>query len=169
MTLLLKSLEEEGFNREKVESELDYSPNYIGQQISKGGNKKIVKALERLLQKAKNERAGQPVNPKAILPIGDLRVTLKDHFDLMREHTDFVKDHASLMQRLVEARLLKSGKVSSGAGRKTPRNLPGAPGARKSRFEEKTSVDKSRVQDRRAEQDKSHVKDKSNKVQGKKG
>ena len=53
MILLLKSLEDDGYDRARIEKELDYSPNYIGQQLSKGGNDKIVKALQRLLQKAK--------------------------------------------------------------------------------------------------------------------
>lgn len=100
MLSLLKSLEEYGFDKEKIENELDYSPNYIGQQISKGGNETIVKSLQRLLQKAKSDRAGRPVDPNERLPMGDLKITLKDHFDLLKEH-------ASIMKRIVEAKLLE--------------------------------------------------------------
>lgn len=52
------------------------------------------------------------------LPVGGLKVTLKDHFDLMKEHTEYIKKHASIMERLVEARLLQKEDASSAAPKK---------------------------------------------------
>lgn len=69
-----------------------------------------------------------------IIPLGNLQVTLKDHFDLMKEHTEYVKKHASIMERLVEARLLKPEEVNSDESRKNTRRPRGAQGGR--RFQE---------------------------------
>jgi hypothetical protein len=93
---LVDSLENLGFTRSRIEKELHYSENYIDQQISKGGNKRFLKALQDLLQKATKEASASDT----LLPLGNLRVTLKDHFDLL-------KDYNSLMKRIVETRLLE--------------------------------------------------------------
>lgn len=49
---LLESLKKKGYTRARIESDLGYSENYIDQILSKGGNKKVVGALSRMLQNA---------------------------------------------------------------------------------------------------------------------
>lgn len=45
---VLDSLKNHGFDRDAIEKRLDYSKNYIDQQLSKGGNKKFLGSLKRL-------------------------------------------------------------------------------------------------------------------------
>lgn len=98
------------------------------------------------------------------LPLGGLKVTLKDHFDLMKEHTEYVKKHASIMERLVEARLLEPGTSNSDdPQRKTQKVRQETQGPRKRKYPEdpvRTSGDKLKVQDHLNEQDSIRVKDK---------
>lgn len=47
---LVNELEKLGLSRGAIELELAYSPNYIGQMISRGSNVKIVAALKMLLR-----------------------------------------------------------------------------------------------------------------------
>lgn len=49
--LLIKELQKLGLNRRDIEEKLDYSPFYLDTNLSKGGNKKVVSALTRLLEK----------------------------------------------------------------------------------------------------------------------
>lgn len=42
---VLDSLKAAGFDRGKIEEDMDYSVNYIDQVLSKGGNKKFLKAM----------------------------------------------------------------------------------------------------------------------------
>lgn len=42
---VLDSLKEAGFDRGKIEEDMGYSVNYIDQTLSKGGNKKFLKAM----------------------------------------------------------------------------------------------------------------------------
>lgn len=53
------------------------------------------------------------------LPVGDLAITLKDHFELLKDkdrlresHEVTLKEYASIMRRIIEARLLP-GNISS--------------------------------------------------------
>jgi hypothetical protein len=58
----LNVLKNKGLNRAQIESELGYANNYIDQQLSKGGNKRFVKALRDLvdkLQKAIPDKSDQ--------------------------------------------------------------------------------------------------------------
>src|SRR4051794_15618981 len=48
---LLFELKAKGWDRKKIETELKYSPNYISQQLSKGGNEKLYNHLQSLLKK----------------------------------------------------------------------------------------------------------------------
>lgn len=48
---LLFELKAKGWDRKKIEAELKYSPNYISQQLSKGGNEKMHSLLLSLLKK----------------------------------------------------------------------------------------------------------------------
>lgn len=56
---LLNSLKKRGFDRGRIEKDLNYSENYIDQTLSKGGNKRFLNSLRdyanRMLQKAIHE------------------------------------------------------------------------------------------------------------------
>jgi hypothetical protein len=53
---VLETLKSKGYTRDRIESELKYSKNYIDQTLSKGGNKRFLNAItalnDRLLQNA---------------------------------------------------------------------------------------------------------------------
>jgi hypothetical protein len=42
---VLDSLKQAGFDRGRIEKDMEYSPNYIDQTLSKGGNKRFLKAM----------------------------------------------------------------------------------------------------------------------------
>lgn len=107
---LLVSLKIHGLDRDAIEQKLRYSPNYIDQQLSKGGNKRFVQALEDLLQKTISVAHPDDIE----LSVGKLKVTLKDHFDLLKEkdrirenHEATLKEYTSIMKRIIEAKLLE--------------------------------------------------------------
>lgn len=54
--IILESLKKAGYERGAIEKELEYSVNYIDQVLSKGGNKRFLKAIKKfknqILQKA---------------------------------------------------------------------------------------------------------------------
>jgi hypothetical protein len=44
---------------------------------------------------------------KKVLPLGDLEITLQDHFNLLQKFNDKVDSYAATMQRIIEAKLLE--------------------------------------------------------------
>jgi hypothetical protein len=44
---LLETLKAMGYTRARIEDDLGYSPKYISQQLSKGGNQRLLKALQK--------------------------------------------------------------------------------------------------------------------------
>lgn len=155
MILLLKWLEEEGLNRSAVEKKLGYSENYLVQQLSKGGNRRIMRALEDLLEKARKDNAMKEVDPNAALPSGNLKVTLNDYFELMKEHAAMAKQHAEVMSRIVEAKILEPAETNSGDPQKMFQQSLEKAGARKNRLpgdQVRTSGGKSKVQDHQSGQ-----------------
>lgn len=47
------------------------------------------------------------------VPLGDLRVTLKDHFELMQAKDALYREYTSVMKRIIEAKLLEPNNSSS--------------------------------------------------------
>lgn len=50
---LLSDLKNLGIGRKEIEEEFGYSPNYISQALSKGGNEKLLLNLKKMLQNAR--------------------------------------------------------------------------------------------------------------------
>ncbi|PUZ25057.1 hypothetical protein DCC81_12145 [Chitinophaga parva] len=55
---LLNILKSQGFDRSQIEQELAYSDNYIAQQLSKGGNPKLLAKLKKLVA-SRNMKAAE--------------------------------------------------------------------------------------------------------------
>lgn len=52
---LLSDLKKAGWGRKEIEEEFGYTPNYIAQALSRGGNPKLLQNLQKLLKRVKAE------------------------------------------------------------------------------------------------------------------
>lgn len=64
---LLFDLKVLGWTRKDVEQEYAYSPNYITQALSKGGNDKLLYNLTRLIERIKSEQNAKPSAPGDVM------------------------------------------------------------------------------------------------------
>lgn len=110
---LLNSLKQNGYSRSKIETELNYSENYIDQQLSKGGNNKFLLALRRLhstvLEKA-TDVEGLEIEGREGKGKGVQSLPRKDDISLQAIHnlTETGKIHAENQKVMVsnESRLI---------------------------------------------------------------
>lgn len=111
---LLSELEAFGLDRDKVERELSYSPNYIGQLLSRQCNEKVVTALKMLLKiKLLEAELGRSA------PIPESRNKAEDFgkiVDLLEKinsNLNETKHHEVINQSLIKTSLLQSAKVEA--------------------------------------------------------
>jgi Mg2+ and Co2+ transporter CorA len=117
---LLHKLKLLGYERARIEADLDYSANYLDQILSKGGNKKIVSRLDRyyneVLQKQHKGKKDVKVLPEQ--EIGDVMgdvyerlIRLEAHIEvyesaiaglLAENKTDFIEKVGVLRSRIQE-------------------------------------------------------------------
>lgn len=90
---LLEILSNNGLTKPDIEKRLGYSPNYIGQIVSKGGNERVYKSLQKLLHNAKPDNSPIPteitqlVNSNAILAESNKKLV-----DMLHSTAGFQKD-----------------------------------------------------------------------------
>lgn len=125
---LLSELERFGLSREDVEKEMCYSPNYLGQLLSRQSNEKIVKALKMLLRiKVLEQELGYVKEiPKARSREDDLKevvTILKEiHASLNQTNASLseVKHTDLLNQVLLKTSILQSAKVEASITKANP-------------------------------------------------
>lgn len=113
--LILESLKNAGYDRGRIEEELGYSDNYIDQVLSKGGNKRFLRAIAsfegRILQKATPIK-GSPFSveePSVLyntLPLGGLNITLKDYFELLKESAIKAEEREKEYLEIIKTKLI---------------------------------------------------------------
>lgn len=112
---LLNELEKFGLSREDVEKELSYSPNYIGQLVSRQTlNEKIVTALKMLLRiKVLEKELGYTAEvPKAPNKEDDLKEVVSILKDI-HASLNATRQMDELNQCLLKTSILQSAKVES--------------------------------------------------------
>lgn len=102
---VLESLKMAGFDRGKIESDMEYSVNYIDQVLAKGGNKKFLKAMiiyrMAMLQNPISENNTSNENDRLIQQIESRRRDAEKMAEKMEQHYEDAKaDKSRLFDQL---------------------------------------------------------------------
>jgi hypothetical protein len=102
---VLDSLKAAGFDRGKIEEDMDYSVNYIDQVLSKGGNKKFLKAMliyrMAMLQNPISKNNGADDKERLIQQIESRRKDAELMAEKMERHYEDAKaDKGKLFEQL---------------------------------------------------------------------
>lgn len=114
--LVLESLKSKGYDRTKIEEDLGYSDNYIDQVLSKGGNKRFLRAIsalrDRILQNATQNNSTQNVNEAWVLsmndplPWGDFQITMRDYFNLLYDKARKAEEREREYLEIIKSKLI---------------------------------------------------------------
>lgn len=100
---VLESLRNAGWERKDLEEELDYSENYITQQLSKGGNARLLKTLQKTLQKATSgELKKSPKQHTLKAETGTFTLSPRDAINVYQRMAEQSEQHARYMARQAE-------------------------------------------------------------------
>lgn len=100
---ILFSLKKQGIDRRTIEREMDYKQNYIDQVISKGGNEKFLKRLEKYhISKSNIEKEIGPTHIAKRVYAGDEIVKLKN--EVLMLHAQMTVLMATVASRISQMR-----------------------------------------------------------------
>lgn len=121
--LLKKLVPKKGKTKKEVADKLKISPQLLGQYMKDRQKPKTgfyVKWKEvfgeDLLNIEETNVSRETETKQEILAVGALQVTLKDHYELMKEKDSLYKEYTSVMKRIIEAKLLDPRDSTEEAG-----------------------------------------------------
>lgn len=87
---LLISLKNKGIDRRSIEKDLDYREFYIDQLLSKGGNVKFLKRLEKYNIERTNENGQKPDNVLPLYSLTELKRKIEEQWQVIMSQQETI-------------------------------------------------------------------------------